>query len=59
MKEVQVSTCPECGSELELGREVIVHEIIDCSACGVELEVVSLDPIKIELAPQEEEDWGE
>ena len=54
-----MSTCPECGSKLELGQDVIAHEIIDCPTCGAELEVMSLDPIKIELAPQEEEDWGE
>ncbi|HLV12539.1 MAG TPA: lysine biosynthesis protein LysW [Trueperaceae bacterium] len=26
---------------------------------GVELEVVGLDPLRFEPAPQEEEDWGE
>ena len=26
---------------------------------GVDLEVVSVDPLKLELAPMEEEDWGE
>jgi lysine biosynthesis protein LysW len=25
----------------------------------VELEVISLDPPQVDLAPQEEEDWGE
>jgi alpha-aminoadipate carrier protein LysW len=27
--------------------------------CGAELEVVSLNPLVLELAPEEEEDWGE
>ncbi len=54
-----MSACPECGSVLELGPDVIAHEIIDCPTCGIELEVMSVDPITIELAPQEEEDWGE
>ncbi len=26
---------------------------------GAEVEVVSLDPLRFELAPEEEEDWGE
>lgn len=26
---------------------------------GAELEVVSLDPLRFELAPEEAEDWGE
>ncbi|MBE9507737.1 MAG: lysine biosynthesis protein LysW, partial [Chloroflexi bacterium] len=27
--------------------------------CGIELEVMSLEPITLELAPEVEEDWGE
>ena len=52
-------TCPECGGVLELGADLMAHEIVDCPACGTELEVVSLDPITVALAPEEEEDWGE
>ena len=54
-----MSACPECGRVLELGPDVMAHEIVVCPDCGIELEVVSVDPITIELAPQEEEDWGE
>jgi len=52
------ATCPECAAEFELD-DVIKGEIVDCPDCGVELEVVSLDPLALELAPEEEEDWGE
>jgi len=51
--------CPECGSELRFGSDVMTHEIIDCPTCGIEPEVVSVNPVTLELAPQEEEDWGE
>lgn len=37
---------------LELGELVVTDD-------GVELEVVSLDPIRFEVAPEELEDWGE
>jgi alpha-aminoadipate carrier protein LysW len=30
-----------------------------CPDCGVDLEVISLEPLQVELAPMEEEDWGE
>ena len=33
--------------------------VIQCPECGVELEVVSEDPLELALAPEEEEDWGE
>ncbi len=51
--------CPECGSEVALPTDVVENEILECAACGVELEVVSVQPLKVELAPEEEEDWGE
>ena len=50
--------CPECGAEFELF-DVMKGELVTCPECGVELEVVSLDPPQVELAPEEEEDWGE
>lgn len=51
--------CPECAAELTLAADVEVGEIVLCPDCGVELEVRSVNPIVLELAPQEAEDWGE
>jgi len=51
-------TCPECEATLNL-KEVVQGEIVQCPDCGVDLEVVSVEPLKLELAPKEEEDWGE
>jgi lysine biosynthesis protein LysW len=39
-------------AELQLGELVVTDE-------GSELEVVSLAPLRFELAPEEDEDWGE
>lgn len=52
-------TCPECGAEFELKAGVEENEIIVCPDCGVDLEVISLNPAAVELAPMEQEDWGE
>jgi alpha-aminoadipate carrier protein LysW len=30
-----------------------------CSGCGAELEVASIEPLTLEVAPEVEEDWGE
>ena len=51
--------CLECEAEITLEDDAEVNEIIVCPDCGVDLEIVSLDPAQIELAPMEEEDWGE
>ena len=52
-------TCPECEFQIELASGTEVGEIISCSYCGVDLEVVSLEPATVQLAPMEQEDWGE
>jgi alpha-aminoadipate carrier protein LysW len=51
--------CPVCAAQVALVEDTIVHEIVVCPDCGVELEVVDLDPPTLEEAPEEEEDWGE
>lgn len=55
----KVVECPECGAEVTLEGDVMVGEIVTCPDCGAELEVTSIDPAQVELAPEVEEDWGE
>jgi len=50
---------PITGEENEIPADVEVGEIIDSPITGAELEVVSVDPISLEEAPELEEDWGE
>jgi alpha-aminoadipate carrier protein LysW len=52
-------TCPECAADITLEEGTEENEIIICPDCGVDLEVTSLNPPTVELAPMEEEDWGE
>ena len=53
------ASCPECGADVEVGANVMKSEIVPCADCGAELEVTSVKPLKLELAPEVEEDWGE
>ncbi len=52
-------TCPECAAEIALEANTVVGEILVCPDCGVDLEITSLSPATVELAPMEQEDWGE
>jgi alpha-aminoadipate carrier protein LysW len=52
------SNCPECEATLTLNG-VVQGEIVVCPDCGVDLEVMSVQPLALALAPMEEEDWGE
>jgi alpha-aminoadipate carrier protein LysW len=51
--------CIECGGDLNLADDLEIGEIVVCPDCGVELEVTSVDPVALELAPEVDEDWGE
>ncbi len=52
------AVCPECEAEISMDKPMR-GEIIVCPDCGAELEVTSENPLALDLAPQEEEDWGE
>jgi alpha-aminoadipate carrier protein LysW len=56
---VSTAVCIECHAEIPIREGVIVGEIVQCRDCGVELEVVGVAPIRLQLAPEVEEDWGE
>lgn len=51
--------CLECEAALQMPGECVIGEIVPCGDCGCEMEVASLDPLNLELAPEIEEDWGE
>ncbi len=51
--------CPICDAAVALSNDTIQGELIECSDCGTELEVTSLEPFAVQEAPQVEEDWGE
>ncbi len=51
--------CIECDAKLDLAADLEMGEILVCPDCGGELEVMSLKPITLALAPEVEEDWGE
>jgi alpha-aminoadipate carrier protein LysW len=51
-------TCPECEANISLNNPMR-GEIVSCPDCGAELEVTSLNPVTLELAPMTEEDYGE
>jgi lysine biosynthesis protein LysW len=59
MVETTTATDPVTGEEIEIPADVEIGEIVDSPASGAELEVVAVDPVVLEEAPELEEDWGE
>ena len=56
---IAAGACPECDGEITFARRPLRAEVVICAGCAAELEVVSCDPLKLELAPEVKEDWGE
>ena len=50
-----MSYCPECEAVIDEEFED-VGEVISCPECGVELEVISVDPVEFDLAPIDDEE---
>jgi alpha-aminoadipate carrier protein LysW len=53
-----MASCPECGGNVPTAN-IERGEILPCPDCGAELEVRSVEPLVLELAPEIQEDWGE
>ena len=45
MKKVK---CPDCKAEIKIEVKTEVGDILECTECGTEVEVLSLDPLKVE-----------
>jgi len=54
--------CPECESDLDIAEdEVDEGDVVTCTECGNDFEVVAVDPLeltKMEEEEEEEEDEG-
>lgn len=55
------TNCPVCDDKIEMEKDIIESEIIECEGCHRKLVVKSLSKGKISLeeAPKVEEDCGE
>ena len=40
--------CPNCGEKTSLGESPRIGRFVSCRHCGVELEIISLDPIVLD-----------
>lgn len=51
--------CPACDAPVSIPDDAMQNELIVCPDCASELEILNLDPIELDFAPEVEEDWGE
>jgi alpha-aminoadipate/glutamate carrier protein LysW len=52
-----MATCPECEAEIDVDEEEVDKgDVITCHECGSDLEVVSLTPLELDVAQDDDED---
>lgn len=51
--------CPVCTAPVTVPEGTRACEVLVCADCQSELEVTSVEPLTVDLAPEVEEDWGE
>ncbi|MGH9377872.1 MAG: hypothetical protein ACRD1I_03640 [Terriglobia bacterium] len=55
-----MALCPECDATIDIeDDEVEEGQTLDCPECGVELEVVSTNPVELNSITEEEDDEEE
>ncbi|HEV2418702.1 MAG TPA: hypothetical protein VGX94_12930 [Terriglobia bacterium] len=55
-----MALCPECDATIDIeDDEVEEGQTLDCPECGVELEVVSTNPVELNSLMEEEDDEEE
>ncbi len=48
--------CPECDAMVDIEQdEVEEGQMLSCPECGVDLEIVSTNPLEVKLVEEEEE----
>lgn len=51
--------CLSCAGDVQIQADSYPGEIVSCPKCSAELEIFSTAPLKLAIAPESEEDWGE
>ncbi len=49
-KAEATATCPNCDTKIEVGRDPEVGQQVTCPECGEFLEVVGIEPLKLDWA---------
>ncbi len=52
-----VAVCPACGETIKLAGQPKIGERITCRYCEEHLEIVDINPIELDWAYYDEEEW--
>lgn len=48
MDKQRKTNCLDCQKELELPEQAEIGDVLVCDECGVEMEIISVEPIELD-----------
>lgn len=52
-----MATCPECDADIDVDEyDVDKGDLLSCPECGTNLEVVTVSPLELEAAPEDDDE---
>ncbi len=54
-----LAECPSCGASVKVTNQVKMGEIIKCTLCKTDLEVIWLDPLELDLIYEPDEEGSD
>jgi lysine biosynthesis protein LysW len=52
-----IAVCPSCESEIKVSEQVKLAQKLRCPYCHEDLEVIETNPIELDWAFEDEEEW--
>ena len=50
---MQTTQCPVCSSDVIIEEESSAKDLVSCLNCGAELEIITLQPLQLNLLQEE------
>lgn len=57
-KDDVMAVCPDCEEKVNIGSQPRQGQRITCPECWADLEIISLDPLELDFAA-EDDDWDD
>ena len=51
------TACPECSEDVYVDADSEQGDVISCSECGTDLEIVVLDPVELDIYEEDDDDF--
>ncbi len=51
--------CPNCEEDVHVDADSDKGDMVKCHECGMQLEIVGLDPVELDIVEEDDDDIGD